>query len=155
MFGKKMKRMRKELLEAKLSLEAERKKNGEEALERQELEIRLWRMEGELRTYQYRERRVKDHLKYEYWNRISPLYAMQVHELEQSLRLDTLFHDRSQGKWGVVESYCIHCGKALGARYFETELEALRYLAVKQVLGISPDYETCKECYQKELKECA
>lgn len=153
--GKKMKRIKKELQETKILLDKERKKSGEEALERQELEIRLWRMEGEVRNYQYRENRVKDHLKYEYWNRLSPLYTMDVPELECFVRLENLFHDTEGGRWGVVECYCIQCGKALQARYFDTELEALRYMAVKQILGISPVFDTCMECYQRELQECA
>lgn len=155
LFGKRRKRMKKELHKLKSLLDQERKKNEDEALERQELEIRMWRMEGELRAYQYREHRVKDHLKYEYWERLSPLYSMDVQELTGFVRLDTLFEDLENESWGVVEGYCIQCGKATQARYFSTKLEALRYIATKQILGISPIFETCKECYCRELQECA
>lgn len=154
-FRKRTKRMKKELHTMKKLLEQERKKNGEEALERQELEIRLWRTENEVRNYQSKEHRIKDHLKYEYWERLSPLYSMDVQELTGFVRLDTLFEDLEDESWGVVEGYCIQCGKATQARYFSTKLEALRYIATKQILGIPPVFETCKECYRRELQECA
>lgn len=154
-FKKKWKRMRKELASAKNLLDEERQKNEEEAVERQELEIRLWRMEGELRNYQYREKRVRDNLKYEYWNRISPLFNMDEAELKKVVRLDNLFCDGERGDWGIVECYCMQCGRALQARYFPSELEVLRYAAIKQILGIAPGFDTCMECYQKNVKECA
>lgn len=67
----------------------------------------------------------------------------------------TSTRERASGKWGVVECYCMQCGKALQARYFNSELEALQYVAVKQVLGIAPVFDTCIECCQEKLMECA
>ena len=136
------KKLKKELLNERKLLEQERKKSLEESSERQELEIRLWRAEGEIR-------------KYEYWNRIRPLYAMGMEDLKRSVRLDNLFLDKGSGKWGVVECYCLQCGNALQARYFDDELEALRYMALRQVLGIAPAFDTCMECYQKSMELCA
>lgn len=153
--GSKTKRLIKELSETKKLLEKERQKMEIEAGERQELEIRLWKTEGEIRQYQYREKRIRDILKYEFWKRISPLYTMNETDLRRIIRLDNLFDDEKAGKWGVVECYCLQCGKALQARYFKSELEALQYMAVKQVLGIAPEFDTCIECYQENVKECA
>ncbi len=45
--------------------------------------------------------------------------------------------------------------KALQARYFNSALEALQYMAVKQVPGIAPVFDTCMECCQQKLMECA
>ncbi|MFR8171855.1 MAG: hypothetical protein ACLU9Q_13675 [Marvinbryantia sp.] len=149
------KKLKKELLNERKLLEQERKKSLEESSERQELEIRLWRAEGEIRNYQYREKHIRDVLKYEYWNRIRPLYAMGMEDLKRSVRLDNLFLDKGSGKWGVVECYCLQCGNALQARYFDDELEALRYMALRQVLGIAPAFDTCMECYQKSMELCA
>lgn len=76
-------------------------------------------------------------------------------ELKHSVRLDNLFYDSEADRFGVVESYCLQCGKALQSRYFESELEALRYMAVRQVLGIAPAFDTCMECYQSSMEICA
>lgn len=153
--GSKTKRLAKELSEAKKLLEMERKKTETEAGERQELEIQLWKAEGEIRKYQHQRACVRDVLKYEFWKQISLLYTMDETDLERVVRLDNLFHDAASGKWGVVECYCMQCGKALQARYFNRELEALQYVAVKQVLGIAPVFDTCIECCQEKLMECA
>lgn len=152
--GSKTKRLAKELSETKKLLERERQKSETESRERQELEIRLWRMEGELRKYQYREKRIRDVLKYEFWKRLSPLYTMDEPELRRIVSLENLFED-PEGRWGVVECYCLQCGKALQARYFDSALGALQYMGIKQVLGIAPAFDTCMECYQENIKECA
>lgn len=153
--GMRSKKWKKELQDVKKLLEKERQKSMEESRERQELEIHLWRAEGEIRNYQYREKHIQDVLKYEYWNRIRPLYAMGLEDLKHSVRLDNLFPDKDSGKWGVVECYCLQCGNVLQARYFDDELEALRYMAIRQVLGIAPAFDTCMECYQKGMELCA
>lgn len=153
--GTKTRQLSKGLSETKKLLERERQKNAEESRERQELEIRLWRMEGEVRKYQYRETRVRDILKYEYWKRISPLYTMDEVDLKRIVRLENLFCDTEMRKYGVVECYCLQCGKALQARYFDNEREALQYMAIKQVLGIAPAFDTCMECYRQSVEECA
>lgn len=153
--GSKAKRLEKELAETKKLLERARQKMEESSREQQELEISLWRMEGENRKYKYRENRVRDVLKYEYWKRISPLYTMDEADLKHMLRLDNLFYNNKTEQFGVVESYCLQCGKALQARYFKNELEALRYMAIKQVLWIAPIFDTCMECYQNSMESCA
>lgn len=155
LFGIITKKLRKELHDTRKILEQEKQKGKEEAQERQELEIRIWKLEGELRTYQYREKRIRDVLKYEYWERICPLYKMEAAELKRSVRLENLFFDQDGKTWGVVECYCLQCGKVLRASYFSQEVEALRYLAMKQILGIAPAFDTCMECYQESLKACA
>lgn len=155
LFGIITKKLRKELHDTRKILEQEKQKGKEEAQERQELEIRLWKLEGELRTYQYREKRIRDVLKYEYWEKIRPLYRMEAADLKRSVRLENLFFDQDGKIWGVVEGYCLQCGKVLRASYFSQELEALRYLAMKQILGIAPAFDTCMECYQESLKACA
>ncbi|WP_283684703.1 hypothetical protein [Parablautia sp. Marseille-Q6255] len=149
------KKLRKELHDTRKLLEREKQKGKEDAQERQELEIRIWKLESELRTYQYREKHIRDVLKYEYWERIRPLYIMGTADLKRSIRLENLFFDRDEKTWGVVESYCLQCGKVLRASYFSQELEALRYLAMKQMLGIAPAFDTCMECYQESLRACA
>lgn len=136
-------------------LERTKQKLDESSKEQEELEIRLWKMEGEIRKHQYMEKRARDVLKYEYWKRLDPLYTMNEEELKHSVRLDNLFYDSETDRFGVVESYCLQCGKALQARYFESELEALRYMAVRQVLGIAPAFDTCMECYQSSMEICA
>lgn len=153
--GSKTKRLAKELSETKKLLERERQRAEVEAGERQDLEIRLWRAEGEIRKYQYQEKRIRDVWKYEFWKQISLLYTMDETDLERVVRLDNLFHDAAAGKWGVVECYCVQCGKALQTRYFNSALEALQYMAVKQVLGIAPAFDTCMGCCQEKLMECA
>lgn len=153
--GSKTKRIAKELSETRKLLEQERQRAEAEAGERQELEIQLWKAEGEIRKYQYQKKRIRDVLKYEFWKRISPLYTMDETDLKRIVRLDNLFDDREAGRWGVVECYCPQCGKALRARYFGNELEALQYMGVKQVLGIAPAFDTCMECYQKNVRESA
>lgn len=153
--GSKTKRLAKELSGVKKLLEMERKKTEAEAEERQELEIRLWKAESEIRKYRHQRAGVRDVLKYEFWKQISLLYTMDERDLKLAVRLDNLFHDAAVGKWGVVECYCLQCGKALQARYFNSELTALQYMAVKQVLGIAPVFDTCMECCQNKLTECA
>lgn len=156
MFGsEKKKKLIHELSETKKLLERERQRAEAESKEREDLEIELWKMESEIRKYQYRENRVRDVLKYEYWKRISPLYTMYEEDLKRIVSLEPLFSDRESEKWGVVECYCAQCGNALQARYFKRELEALRYLAVKQALGIAPGFDTCLECYQNRAETCA
>lgn len=152
---RRMKQLRCELQNTKKLLDKERQKNEEEAREKQELDIKLWKLEGEIRKYQYRENKIRDVLKYEFWKRISPVYTMKEAELKLIVRLDNLFHDNGSNKWGVVECYCLQCGKALQARYFDTQLEALQYAAVKQAFGISTEFDTCMQCYQESMKECA
>lgn len=151
----KAKRLAKELSETKKLLEREKQKNETEMQERQELEIRLWKTEGEVRKYQYRETHIRDVLKYDYWKRLSLLYTMDEKDLKNIVHLDNIFAEPGRKTWGVVECYCMQCGKILKARYFKNEKEALMYLAVKQALGIAPDFDTCMDCYQESIKECA
>lgn len=153
--GTKAKKLAKELTETKKQLERMRQEMEESIREQQELEISLWKMETEIRKYQHREKRAGEILKYEYWKRIAPLYTMNQEELKRIVRLDNLFYDSESDMFGVVESYCLQCGKALQARYFGQELEALRYMAVRQALGIAPAFDTCMECYRSSLEICA
>ena len=101
------KKLRKELHDTRKLLEREKQKGKEDAQERQELEIQIWKLESELRTYQYREKHIRDVLKYEYWERIRPLYVMGAADLKRSVRFENLFFDRDEKTWGVVESYCL------------------------------------------------
>lgn len=154
-WGKKLKQITKELQDSKRMLNQERTKREEEAREHQELEIRAWETERRLRQCQERERRIRDMFKYEYWKRISPLYSMELTDLRKSVRPDTLFYSQERKSWGVAVCYCYQCREVLEAQYFSSELEALRYMAIKQILGISPEFDTCMECYQNHMKACA
>lgn len=151
----KIKELEAEIREMKRQLGTERRRVVEESDARQKAEIQLWKRESELKGLNYRERKIKDVLKREYWEKLFPVFFMEEQELRMVVRKDLISHDKVWNCWNVIEGYCVICGNVTEYRTFKTEKDALRYAACRQALGIAPIFTTCDQCYYNQLIECA
>ena len=151
----KIKRLEKELAEAKKQLWDERLTVAETAEELQQAEIRLWKQEKEQKELDFRKHHVRDKMKNECWEKIRPVFFMEGKKLRTACEQGSVYYKSDTGQWVAVDSYCAVCGEEIESKKFQQESDALRYAAIRQILGIQPRYTTCPKCYQDYLHSCA
>ena len=151
----KIRRLEKELAETKKQLWAERMKVAETAEELQKTEFALWEREKELKELDFRRHCVKDKLRHELWEKISPIFFMEGKKLRTACEQGSVYYKSEIGQWVAVDSYCVLCSDEIEIKKFDQEPDALRYAAIRQMFNIPPQYTTCPKCYQNYLNECA
>ena len=151
----KRKRLEKELTETKKLLREEKRKASDLTEENQKAEILLWRQENKQKELDFRKHRVRDQLKHEFWEKISPVFFLEGKKLRTACEQGSVYYKSSTGQWVAVDSYCVICGNEVETKTFHEESDALRYAAIRQMLGIPSQYTTCPRCYQNYLDECA